>query len=229
MAVELHLPDLPEVEVALGPVRGAPPRPSLPSMPWPLRLRETLASYLPLLMMALLALGTWWLVKNTPRPPPVREAAPPRSEPDYTMSAFVLQRFDAEGRLAVRIEGRELRHFPDTDRIEIDAPSVRAIAPDGRETQASAQRALANGDGSEVQLFGGAAVDTVDDQGVPLTLRGEFLHFFVVAERLRTHLPVQLTHGRDRLSAGGLEVDLPARRIDLQAPVRAVFAPPARP
>jgi lipopolysaccharide export system protein LptC len=226
MAVELHLPDLPEVEVTLGPVPGAPTRPSLP---WHLRLREALASYLPLLLMALLALGTWWLVKNTPGPPRVHEAAPPRSEPDYTMSAFVLQRFDPDGRLAVRIEGRALRHFPDTDRVEIDAPTLRAIAPDGRETLASAARALANGDASEVQLLGGAAVDTVDHHGLPLTLRGEFLHFFVVTERLRTHLPVLLTHGSDRLSAGGLELDLPARRIDLQAPVRAVFAAPARP
>ena len=29
---------------------------------------DALGSYLPLLVMALLALGSWWLVKNTPLP-----------------------------------------------------------------------------------------------------------------------------------------------------------------
>jgi hypothetical protein len=61
---ELHLPDLPEVEVSLGALPKAPQ----PQRAMRLRLRELLGAYLPLLLMALLALGTWWLVKNTPRP-----------------------------------------------------------------------------------------------------------------------------------------------------------------
>ena len=221
MAVELHLPDLPEVRVALGPAPGGAPRARLA---WHLRLRDLLSAYLPLLLMVALALATWWLVKNTPGPLPMREAAAPRSDPDYTMSQFVLQRFDAEGRLTVRVEGSALRHFPDTDRVEIDAPTIRAIAPDGRVTLARASRALANGDASELQLLGGASVDMRDKLGLPIEMRGEFLHLFLVAERVRTHLPVSVLHGRDRLSAAGIEIDLPARRIDFKGPVRAVLA-----
>ena len=88
--------------------------------------------------MSLLALVTWWLVKNTPSLPGVSEDAPLRREPDYTMSQFALERFDAAGRLKVRIEGAQMRHFPDTDRIEIDDVQIRAVAPDGRVTLASA-------------------------------------------------------------------------------------------
>jgi lipopolysaccharide export system protein LptC len=224
MSVELHLPDLPEVPISLGPAPGRAPR--LP-VPWHLRLRDVLSSYLPLLLMTLLALFTWWLVKNTPSLGAPTEASPLRSTPDYTMTRFALERFDAGGRLKVRIEGERLRHFPDTDRIEIEDVTIRAHAPDGRVTRARARRALSNGDASEVQLIGGAEVVSEQAGGPPIEISGEFLHAFLVTERVRTHLPVLVRRGGAELRAGGLVYDHGERRLELQGPIRAVFAPAA--
>lgn len=223
MKVELHLPDLPEVPIQLGPVRSGAPR---VRMPWHLRLRDALSSYLPLLLMTLLALFTWWLVKNTPQAPGQQDAAPLRREPDYTMTQFALERFDAAGRLALRIEGAQMRHFPDTDRIEIDGVQVRAVSPEGRVTLATAQRALSNGDGSEVQLLGGARVTSTDAAGRPLEMTGEFLHLFLVSERLRSHLPVRVTLAGGEIQAAGLDYDHGTRRLELTGPLRTVM--PAR-
>jgi lipopolysaccharide export system protein LptC len=50
-------------------------------------------------------------------------------------------------------------------------------------TVAVAERALANGDVSEVQLLGGAKVTHQGPQGLPLEIRSEFLHAFLVTER----------------------------------------------
>ena len=222
MSVELHLPDLPEVPISLGPARGAAPR---VSMPWHLRLHDVLSTYLPLLLMTLLALATWWLVKNSPRPEAPAQQRPVSSEPDYTMTQFALERFDASGRLKLRIEGATLRHFPATDRIEIDSAQIRAFAPDGRVTLATAQRALANGDGSEVQLLGGAEVTAPDASGMQLVMRGEFLHAFLVLERVKTHLPVFVRQGGTELRAGGLAYDNATRLLELKGPIRAVLAP----
>ena len=222
MSVELHLPDLPEVPISLGPAADAPPR---TPTPWQLRLRDALSSYLPLLLMALLALATWWLVKNSPRPEAARPVAAVSSEPDYTMSQFAVERFDASGRLKLRIEGAQLRHFPDTDRIEIEGAQIRAYAPDGRVTLATAKRALGNGDGSEIQLLGGAEVTAQDGSGVPLVMKGEFLHAFLITERVKTHLPVSVRQGGSEFRAAGLEYDHAARRLDLKGPLRAVLSP----
>lgn len=224
MPVELHLPDLPELPIGLGPASGAPRR----HVPWHLRVRDALSAYLPLLLMALLALATWWLVKVTPLPPLPTQTSVVRHDPDYTMEHFVLERFDAGGRLEMRLEGDRMRHFPDTDRIEVDAVRVRGIAPDGRVTLARADRALSNGDGSEIQLFGNARVDSVDAAGRPLSMRGEFLHAFLARERVRSHLPVTVETADATLSAGGLDYDHGQRRLQLQPPVRVVVAPPAR-
>jgi lipopolysaccharide export system protein LptC len=222
LSVELHLPDLPEVPISLGPAPGGAPH---APTPWHLRLRDALSSYLPLLLMTLLALATWWLVKNSPKPevPAVQVAA--SSEPDYTMTQFALERFDASGRLKLRIEGARLRHFPASDRIEIEGAQIRAFAPDGRITLATAQRALANGDGSEIQLLGGAEVTAQDAAGTPLIMRGEFLHVFLVVERVKTHMPVFVQQGGTELRAAGLAYDNAARRLELTGPIRAVLTP----
>lgn len=226
MSVELHLPDLPEVPISLGPARGVPPR---PRQPWHLRLRDVLSAYLPLLLMALLALASWWLVKNSPRPVAAADERPVSSDPDYTMSGFAIERFGADGRLRLRIEGAQLRHFPASDRIEIDDARIHAVAEDGRITQAHARRALGNGDGSEVQLLGGAEVTSDDGNGAPLLMRGEFLHAFLVTERVRSHLPVQVRLGANEWQAGGLDYDHATRRLELAGPMRAQLAPRAAP
>lgn len=224
MTVELHLPDLPEVPISLGPLRAGPPR---VAMPWHLRLRETLSAYLPLLLMGLLALASWWLVKNSPHAgaPAQEQAVSP--DPDYTMTQFALERFDSSGRLKLRIEGARLRHFPASDRIEIDAAQIRAIAANGRVTLASAQRAVGTGDGSELQLLGGAEITSEDAAGLPVVMRGEFLHAFFVTERVVTHLPVMVQRGATMVQAAGLDYDHAARRLALKGPLRATLAPHA--
>ena len=224
MSVELHLPDLPEVPISLGPAAPSPRR----RPPWGLRLREALAAYLPLLLMLALALATWWLVKNTPLPAAPSAERPPDSEPDYEMQHFALERFDASGRLVLRIEGERLQHDPAHDRVRIDKAQIRAVAADGRVTLAHAEHALGNGDGSELQLQGGAEVSSTDADGTPLRMTSEFLHLFLVRERVRTHLPMTVRIGSSQIAAGGLSYDHAQRRLELAGPMRGVFVPASR-
>lgn len=195
--------------------------------PWYLRTIDTASTYLPLLLMAVLALGTWWLVKNTPLFENDRTVAPARHEPDYTMTQFLVQRFGADGAMRVQIEGDLMRHYPDTDTFEIDNPRIRAIGDDGRITTATARLALSNRDGSEVQLSDSAHVvreATATDEAIDF--RGDFLHYFQSAERLRSHLPVVVTQGGSEIRADSMAYDNLARVLDLKGHVRGVLSPP---
>jgi lipopolysaccharide export system protein LptC len=221
MPVELHLPDLPEVPISLGAAPGPRPR-----RPWHMRLRDMLSSYLPLLMMTALALATWWLVKNTPTAPPERTTAVDAGAADYTMRRFNVQRFAADGRLRLHLEGTEMRHFPVGDRIEIDEVRLRAFAPDGRVTTAQARRAVSNGEASEITLEGGAEVLGTDADGRPVEIRSEYLHADLETEVVGTDRPVQVLHGTSRLSAGGLSYDARRRVLDFRGPVRALLQTP---
>jgi lipopolysaccharide export system protein LptC len=210
---------------ASGILAPAPPRAAeRHGAPWSARLLEQLSSYLPLLLMALLALGTWWLVKNTPVAETERQAAPLRHEPDYQMSHFMVRRFAADGAMRAQIEGDMMRHYPDTDTLEIDNVRLRAIAPDGHVTLANARRALSNGDGSEVQLMGGAHVVRQGLSGdEPVEFRGEFLHAFLDTERVRSHLPVIVTRGGMEVHADAMDYDNLERVVHLTGRVTATF------
>jgi len=218
---ELHLPGLPEVHLG-GPV-------ALPSgtvrqrLGWGHVLRQGLGSYLPLLLMAALAAGTGWLVKNTPQRPVTPAASAVRETPDYTMRDFSITRFDASGRVALRIDGDVMRHYPATDRLDIDVVRIHAIAPDGRVTDATARHALANGDGSEMQLIGDARVQSRLAGGDQLVVSGEFLHAFLRFERLRSHLPVHITRSGADTRAAGMDYDHVQQLLQLSGPVHSVF------
>jgi lipopolysaccharide export system protein LptC len=219
MAVEIQLPDLPEIAL------GAGPRPpGRARQPWHLRLRDGLSSYLPLLLMGTLAMATWWLVKNTPGALPERQTKADPGLPDYTMRSFVLQRYAPDGRQTARLEGQALRHYTGDNRIEIDALRLQAFLPDGRVIEATARRAVSNDDATELQLQGGAEVTGTDSGGRPVEIRSEFLHAFIETEIVRTDLPVTVKQGASHWRAGGLVYDGRVRRLDFAGPVRASLA-----
>jgi lipopolysaccharide export system protein LptC len=195
----------------------------LPS--WGLRVRQALGSYLPLLLMLFLALSTWWLVKNAPRPEEPRGPVVLRHVPDYTMQKFAVQRFARDGRQRALIEGEQLRHFPDTDTVEIDEVRLRAVGADGRVTTATARRALSNADGSEVQLLGNAHVVSEREGEPPIEFESEFLHAFVDTERVKTHLPVTVRQVGTELRAQGMEYDNLSRNVRLSGRVQARLQP----
>ena len=153
------------------------------------------------------------------------------SEPDYFMRGFSVKTFDGTGRLKSEVVGAQARHFPDSDTLEIDQPRIRSINEKGLLTVATASRALSNGDGTEVQLFGNAVVTRdagTDAQGNPvpaLQFRGEFLHAFMETERIRSHKPVTLTRGDDQFTADSMDYDNLDRVMDLRGRVRGVLAP----
>lgn len=202
--------------------------------PWTL-LRaawERLTIYVPIMLMGLMAMGTYWLARNTPTLGAPEAQRPATHDPDYFMRRFSVKTFDATGRIKSEVYGAEARHYPDTDTLEIDQPRIRSFNDRGELTVATANRALSNGDGSEVQLFGNAVVtrDATDAQGHArprLEFRGEFLHAFVNTERVKSHKPVELIRGNDRFTADNLDYDNIDQVLDLRGRVHGVLQPRA--
>ena len=192
---------------------------------------DRLTLYFPVLLMGLLALATYWLVRSTPSPEPRAPSTPARHLPDYFMHQFSVKTFDAGGQLKSEVIGREARHFPDTDTLEIDQVHIRSFSVDGRLTTATARQALANSDASEVQLIGQALVErkaSIDKDGkttAALSFRGEFLHAFMDTERIKSHKPVELTRGSDRFTANSLDYDKRAGLMLLTGRVRGHLVP----
>ncbi len=195
---------------------------------------ERIAIYLPIILMGLLAMGTYWLARNTPAVDVPGTQTAPSHDPDYSMRGFSVKTFDAGGRLKTEVYGTEARHYPDTDTLEIDQPRIRAFNERGELTLATAQRALSNADGSEVQLIGDAVVtreavtDAAGHTRPRLEFRGEFLHAFLNVERVKSHKPVALTRGDDKFTAENMDFDNIAQVMTLHGRVSGVLIPRAR-
>ena len=201
--------------------------------PWQRMLRtwDHVTIYLPVVLMGALALGTYWLVRNSPVFATPEAAQASKHDVDYFMRKFTIKSFGENGQLKSEIYGVEGRHYIDTDTLEIEQPRIRNISPSGRLTTSTGKQALSNGDGSEVQLIGNAlvvreAVLDADGNLLPrMAFSGDFLHAYVNEERVKSHKPVVLTRGLDQFSGDTFAYDNVSGVADLKGRVKGVLMP----
>jgi lipopolysaccharide export system protein LptC len=193
------------------------------------RAWDRVTIYLPIILMGVLALATYWLARTTPGATTGPGATPaPRHEADYFLRNFSVKSFERTGRLKSEIQGTEARHYPDTDTLEIEQPHMRSYGTKGELTVATAKHAISNADGSQVQLIGDAVV-TRELPAKPdtpkLEVRGDFLHVYGNEERVKSDQPVTLKRGDDVFQADNMNYDNLDRVMELTGRVHGVLQP----
>ena len=229
MKAELHLPDLPEVPVALSPLH--PPLDDQQRRTRPgllVRVREAVVGYMPLMLMVALALGTWLVAKNTPGLLAPSGPAVVKHEADYTLDQFDLQRFDPAGALKVEIQGEHMQHFPDDDIMEVEQIRVVSTAPDGHRMIATALHGRARGDSSEVWLDGQGQIISETPGELPIQMNGEHLHAFPKLRQVDSKYMVIVRQGDSEFNGDGLEYDDNTRLLTLHGNVHALMQPSLR-
>ena len=193
---------------------------------------DRMSIYLPVLLMMLLALASYWLLRATPIPEEPGPKPEVTHEPDYFMRRFSVKLFDASGALRSEVFGAEARHHPDTDTTEIDQARIRSVGPEGQQTTATAQRIVSNAEQTVFTLDGDAVVireaaRSGQARALPrLEFRGEFIQIDTEPERVFSDRPVLLVRGGDRLAADTLDYRGGDVRVAvLTGRVRATLAP----
>ena len=194
-------------------------------------LWERLSIYLPVVLMGMFALATLWLIRSTPGPTEATPAKPARHEADYFLRNFSIRTFDVQGQLKNEVFGAGARHYPDTDTLEIEMVRSRSFSDSGRLIVATANRAVSDAAGDEIQLLGNVHVVREPEPGLagptrpPLEYRSEFLQLFPDSEKLKTHLPVSITQGSDRFSGNSMAYDNLGEVFELKGQVRGILYP----
>ncbi len=191
------------------------------------RALDRLALYLPAVLMALFALGSWWLVRSLPSffaEPSTKQV---RQEPDYFLEHFSVKSFDKSGRLTRELSGDRAQHFPDTDTLDISNVQMHGQNQDGTSVNARAERALAKGDGSQVIFKGSVhlthpANTSSKASQASIELRSQEITAFVKQERLVSDVPVEIRRGQDVFSAERLVMDSKTGEYALIGKVRGV-------
>lgn len=195
------------------------------------KLIDQLSIYLPVLLMGLLALASYWLLRATPAPETAEAQRPVSVEPDYFMRRFSVKAFDAQGTLKTEVKGAEARHYPATDMVEIDNARIRHVGEQGLPTLATAKLVTTNGDNTEFVLRGNAVIVREagnDANGNPqprLEFQGEFLHIFLEPDRIVSDRPVTLLRGNDRLLADTLDYTGEDQIANFKGRVKVRLAP----
>lgn len=207
--------------------RHAPPPVRRPAPWW-----DRLSIYLPIMLMGLLALASYWLLRATPEAPEAAAERPVTSDPDYFMRDFSVKSFDAAGQLRAEVRGVEARHYPDDDRVEIDQARIRNLAETGAVMTAVAQRVTTNADNTVFVLEGDAVVvreggRNASGEPLPrLEFRGDFLRVELEpVERVSSDQPVELLRNGDRITAETLDYRGDERVADFQGRVRVQLNP----
>lgn len=213
--------------VETGPSAAVAPAAIRPwSVPWSVRLRDALATYVPLLLMALLAAATWWLVSVTPGPAGPRASGLAPDTPDYILRDFELKRYAPSGELQGLIQGRVLRHYPGDDRLEVDGMRLLSREASGAWTTATARSGQADGAGRWARLQGGAVVEQAGHDGRPTwRVEGEALEAQLEQGRITSSQPVRLIQDGLVVDAAGLDFDRQTERLVLLPPVRSRWQP----
>ena len=191
------------------------------------RALDSLALYLPGLVMAIFALGSWWLVRSLPTLLNDAPTKAVRQEPDYYLYQFSVQSFNSSGRLIKEISGKRAQHFPDSDTLEISDVVLQGVNPNGKRFNARADRALAKGDGSEMTLMGDVLLTqhaSSKNNGLsPIELRSQKLNTMTKEERLFSNVPVEIRRGQDVFTANSMRLNSQTGEYELTGKVRGVI------
>ena len=191
------------------------------------RFLDRLALYLPAVLMALFALGSWWLVRSLPSILAEPKTKQVRHEPDYFLEEFSVKSFDSSGRLARQLSGRHAQHYPDTDILDLRSVVMRGESNEGKPVTANADRALATGDGKLVTLKGNAQITQPASsengkQKPALEVRSQEIIAYVKEERMISEVPVEIRRGLDLFTADRMQLNSKTGEYELMGKVRGV-------
>ncbi|MFM9878993.1 MAG: LPS export ABC transporter periplasmic protein LptC [Burkholderiaceae bacterium] len=191
---------------------------------------DRVSIYLPVLLMAVMALGSYLVLTRDPAALVSASKKSVAHEVDYFMRLFSIKVFDVSGRLKNEVSGAYARHFQDDESTEIDKVSIRSVSPQGRPMQAVADRALTNSDATEIELFNNVVVirlaSPLSDKhsGQQLEFRGNYLRVLNEGKQLSSNMPVLLVRGYDQFTADAMDYDEETRVINLLGRVKGVLA-----
>lgn len=198
------------------------------------RLQQLLSNYLPLALMALLAVFTTWLVRQSPGGEGPMVERPQRLTPDYTMHGFELQRFDASGATQAWVRGEALRHYPVDDRLELDRVQMRLQGQDGSWLLAEADRGVGPENADWLRLSGQVRVRRFAPGAEPLDAAPVMeLHTAELlvernGRRLSSRVATRVTTPRTQAQVAGFRYEHGSGRLWFDGPSRFEIPPQAK-
>jgi lipopolysaccharide export system protein LptC len=179
--------------------------------------------WLPLGLVAMLALLGGWLNQVTHRPV-AEDNGGFAHEPDTIVKNFNALAFNRDGHPLHRLSATRLIHYMDDDTTILESPHFSVLEQDSVRSQVTARRGQISSNGQHVHFLGDVVL-TREAQGAsaPITLKTEYLWITPDAGIMQTDKPVTLTQGKSVITAGQLLVNDKDKEVSLSGGVHGSY------
>jgi lipopolysaccharide export system protein LptC len=174
---------------------------------------RALLRLMPLILMGLLTLLTFWLVqRNTPPEKSTLERVR-LHEPDYTIKDGALSALNELGNTKYRILGKKVTHYDDDASIDILTPRMRLFQPDKAPVTVKSDTGHLDGDLTILDLFDNASIfrpAQAASSSQPATLRmlasSSYFKVLINDDIIETNRPITLEQGMSIMNSteGGI-------------------------
>lgn len=184
--------------------------------------------WLPLLPLLLLLACVYWLDLQVQQEVMMADKKQ-RHDPDMIMNRFHATKMDKQGVPRGLMSAQELRHYPDHDTTELDAPHLTLLSSEHPPVYVESERGLISSRGDEV-FFRESVVVQREARGEQSAVKvnSEYLRVVPDKDWADTDRPVKITNINNVIHAVGLEMDNKARTLKLLSQVRSEHQPHAK-
>ena len=185
----------------------------------------------PLALLGVLVLLTLWIDRSV-QPPIPKPDGSTRHDPDYILNNFVTTKTDVNGDIRSVLRAQEMRHFPDDDTTELNAPDlVQHGIGDAPDTSITAKRGWVSSNGENVKFMDDVKVvrEAFADRG-EMTLLTEYLDVVPDTGIATTDRPVVIKQAPKTVIHGtGMIYNKKKQTMTLLKNVRVHYERPALP
>lgn len=191
------------------------------------RTYDRLAATLSLLLLLVLAAGTYYLAQVSLRGAAAIRPAAASGEPDNFVDNALFTRVNAQGAPVFRMSARRMLHFPADQATTYEQPVLVSLDPDKPRVNLRADRGRSSAGGEETVLSGNVVmVRAASAQEPQMTIRTQSVTVYSDTEIARTTLPVRIERGDSVLTGVGMEFNNAARSLRVDSRVRLTWQAP---
>ena len=182
---------------------------------------------LPLLLLAaVLALGSFWLLEVMRKSGKETGPSAARVDPDYYVENFNFVRLSATGEAQYNISGKRMVHNPADDTHTVELPVINSLSRERPPMTARADRARIEPDATRVHMYDKVRIDRPKTPTSTLFhLESDYLLVLPDEDIMRTDKPVRMTLGDSQLNGTGMVANNATGEVQLASRVQATLPP----
>lgn len=181
-----------------------------------------------LLFIILLAIASTWVFESIKKKPVLNDEIL-RHDPDYFLENFTATTTDIKGKLAYKVTGIHLEHYPDDNSMKLKQAVFSFYEDERISWTVRANEALIFQENQKIYLSGNVIMDQFpnkEEKTRPVKLRTEQLFVDAKKKIANTKSKIKFTQGTDRIQGIGMNADMNTNKIEFMSQTRSRYVSP---